>query len=62
MDFIVKYTQYTIIYYTICGKFIIQYVSFLLYNLCRFCYTICGFTCYGSASCLIERQIEVPKL
>ncbi len=33
MDFIVKYTQYTIIYYTICGKFIIQYVSFLLYNL-----------------------------
>ena len=33
MDFIVKYTQYAIIYYTICGKFIIQYVLFLLYNL-----------------------------
>lgn len=33
-----------------------------LYNLWLFYYTICGFACYGSASCLIERHIEVPRL
>ena len=30
----------------------------LLYNLWRFCYTICGFASYGNVSCLIEREIE----
>lgn len=54
MDFIVKCTHYTI--------FIIQFVAKSLYNLWLFYYTICGFTCYGSASCLIERHIEVPRL
>ena len=54
MGFIVKCTHYTI--------FIIQFVAKSLYNLWLFYYTICGFACYGSASCLIERHIEVPRL